>query len=607
MFQNFTSSSQTAKGPERLAALRDEMRKEHVTAFLVPHADEHQNEYLPKRAERLAWLTGFTGSAGFCIATLDKAAVFSDGRYTVQLSEQIDASSFAAENSVTTPPSKWIEEHMGMQDVISYDPWLMTPNQIKTFEAAAKKANCSLQTIDNLIDRIWKDQPAKPLGTVSLHDVKYAGKTAEEKIAEVQKIIAEKECDFTLLTDPASLAWLFNIRGNDVIHNPLALGFAIVPAKGKPQIFIEAEKLSNEIKAYLSNIATQHEPENLGAELQRRSANTTVLCDMDRISVALIKTIEEVKGKIVKGRDPVILPRAIKNETELNGARSAHIRDGVAMVKFLCWLDTQKPGTINEIDAATKLEAIRLENAKAMGSELKEISFDTISAAGPHAALPHYRVNETSNRTLNDGEIYLVDSGGQYNDGTTDITRTITIGKPPQEAVSDFTLVLKGHIAIDKARFPKGTRGIDLDILARNALWQNGKDYAHGTGHGIGSYMNVHEGPQGIHRRSMEVLQPGMILSNEPGYYIEGHYGIRIENLVIVTELEDVGGNIQTHRFENITWTPMDKRLIDPSLLTTIEIDWVNQYHADVFEKLSAHLDKATFEWLKQATNPIYS
>lgn len=494
---------------------------------------------------------------------------------------------------------------MGAEDVIAYDPWLMTPNQIKTFEKAAQKANCKLQATDNLIDRIWHDQPAKPMGKVALHEVKYAGKSAKDKIAEIQKLIVEKECDFTLLTDPASLAWLFNIRGNDVIHNPLALGYAIVPAKGKPSIFIEEEKLNSEIKGYLSDITTQFEPENLITELQKLSANATILCDMDRVSVALTNIIEASKGNIIKGRDPVVLPRAMKNETELEGARNAHIRDGVAMVKFLSWLDVQKPDTITEIDAAKKLEAIRIENAKAMGSELKEISFDTISAAGPHAALPHYRVNETSNRMLREGEIYLVDSGGQYNDGTTDITRTITIGAAPQEAVTDFTLVLKGHIAIDKARFPKGTRGIDLDALARYALWQHGKDYAHGTGHGIGSYMNVHEGPQGIHRRAMEVLQPGMIISNEPGYYIEGKYGIRIENLVIVTELEDIGGNIETHRFENITWTPMDKRLIDPSLLTQEEKDWVDDYHAKVLEKLSPHLEGEALEWLKKATDSI--
>jgi len=605
MFQNFTSSSEKSKGKERLSALREEMRKENAAAFLVPHADEHQNEYLPERAERLAWLTGFTGSAGFCIATLDEAIVFADGRYTVQVNEQIDKSVFTAQSLISNPPSKWLEANMSETDIIAYDPWLITINQLKSFEKIAKKNNCTLKPVDNLIDRIWNDQPQKPMGTVKLHDLKHAGKSAADKITEIQKSIADKECDFTILTDPASLAWLFNIRGNDVVHNPLALGFAIIPAKSKPLLFMEVTKLDDHIKTALAEISTLHEPQNLESELANLATEKSALCDPDRISIALKQIIETSNGKIIHGRDPVVLPRAIKNEAELNGTRNAHIRDGVAMAKFLCWLDTQKAGSITEIDAAKRLESIRTENVKAMQSELKEISFDTISAAGPHAALPHYRVNEDSNRTIAAGEIYLVDSGGQYEDGTTDITRTIAIGTPKAETVTDFTLVLKGHIAIDQVCFPKGTRGIDLDVLARHALWQNGKDYAHGTGHGVGSYMNVHEGPQGIHRRAMEVLQPGMIISNEPGYYVEGSHGIRIENLVIVSELQDTGGNIETHRFENITWAPIDKRLIDKSLLSQNEINWLNHYHEQVLEKLAPHLEGETLNWLKEATAKI--
>ena len=603
MFQNFTTSSQRSSGPLRLKALREELRKENATAFLVPHADEHQNEYLPARAERLAWLTGFTGSAGFCIATLDKAIVFADGRYTVQVNEQIDKTSFTAESLIKTPPSKWLETNTGKNDTIAYDPWLIPINQLKAYEKAIKKSGAKLNPVDNLIDRIWNDQPEKPMGNVTLHDIKNAGKSASDKITQIQTSISEKNCNFTVLTDPASLAWLFNIRGNDVIHNPLALGFAIVPRSGKPLIFIEDQKLDAAVKSYLNKIAMLHEPEMLEVELGSLSKGKSVLCDPDRIPVALAKIIEDAKGTIIHGRDPVILPRAIKNEVEQNGTRNAHLRDGVAMAKFLCWLDNQTAGSITEIDAAKKLEVIRTENADAMQSLLKEISFDTISASGPHAALPHYRVNEESNLVLEDGSIYLVDSGGQYEDGTTDITRTIAIGKPSPEAVTDFTLVLKGHIAIDQARFPKGTRGIDLDVLARNALWQQGKDYAHGTGHGVGSYMNVHEGPQGIHRRAMEPLQPGMIISNEPGYYVEGEYGIRIENLVIVTEAKDIGGNIETHSFENITWAPIDKRLIDVSLLTQNELEWLNHYHAKVFEKISPHLEGDDLIWLKQATS----
>ncbi len=605
MFQSFISTSEGSAGKERLEKLRDEMRRENVTAFLVPHADEHQNEYLPERAERLAWLTGFTGSAGFCIVTLDQAIVFADGRYTVQVVEQIDAQSFTPESLVTNPPAKWLETNMGKSDIIAYDPWLITINQLKAYEKITKETGAKLKPVENLIDRVWSDQPQKPMGTVALHDIKFAGKSSTDKISEIQKAIKDKNCDYTVLTDPASLAWLFNIRGNDVIHNPLTLGFAIIPAIDASMIFIEGQKLDKTTKAYLSDISTLHEPDELGKILGSVSTKKSILCDPDRVPVALSTIIEKVGGKIVNGRDPVILPRAIKNETEIKGTRAAHIRDGVAMCKFLCWLDEQKPGSITEIDAAKKLEEIRTQNATDMGSDLKEISFDTISASGLHAALPHYRVNEESNRVLADGEIYLVDSGAQHNDGTTDITRTIAIGKQSQEAITDFTLVLKGHIAIDQARFPKGTRGIDLDVLARNALWQHGKDYAHGTGHGVGSYMNVHEGPQGIHRRSMEVLKPGMIISNEPGYYVEGQYGIRIENLIIVREAEDIGGNIETHSFENITWAPIDKRLIDRELLNQDEKRWLNDYHAKTYEKLSPYLTGNTLKWLENMTKKL--
>ena len=605
MFQNFASPSDNSNTLSRLSGLRDEMRQESITIFLIPHADEHQNEYLPKRAERLAWLTGFTGSAGFSIITQEHAIVFADGRYTVQVNEQIDKTAFTAESLIENPPSKWLQTNMSKDDVIAYDPWLITINQLKTYQKAAAASKSKLQATDNLIDRIWSDQPAEPMGTVTLHDIKYAGKSTEDKISQIQKIITRKKCDYTILTDPASLAWLFNIRGNDVVHNPLALGFAIVPANDKPLLFIDERKLNEKTQSYLENIASLYTPKELKTELLKVAKGKSALCDADRVAVALAEIIKDADGKIIHGRDPVVLPRAIKNETECNGTRNAHLRDGIAMTKFLCWLDEQTPNTVSEIDTAQKLEAIRAKNADAMQMPLKEISFDTISASGPHAALPHYRVNKDSNRMLGDGEIYLVDSGAQHDDGTTDITRTIAIGSPPKEAIIDFTLVLKGHIAIDQARFPKGTRGIDLDVLARNALWQHGKDYAHGTGHGVGSYMNVHEGPQGIHRRAMEPLQPGMIISNEPGYYVEGKYGIRIENLVLVSEAQDIGGNIETHTFENLTWAPIDKRLIDTSLLTQSEIDWLNQYHAQVFEKISPHLDEKTLIWLKIATAAI--
>jgi len=605
MFQSYKSSSETSKGPARLEALRAEMKAQGVTGFLIPHADEHQNEYLPERAERLAWLTGFTGSAGFCIAMLDKAVVFTDGRYTLQVKEQIDEEAFTAESLIDNPPPKWIENNTADKDIIAYDPWLTTISGLKRFEAAAKKSGATLKPVDNLIDAIWVDQPLTPVGAVTLHHEKFSGKSATQKITDIQKAVSDKGCDFTLLTDPASLAWLFNIRGSDVVHNPLALGFAIVQAESAPILFMESEKLSNNVWNALATLCKLNNPCEFLPTLKKLSKEKKALLDSNLVSAILGDTITEAGGNIVEGRDPVILPRAMKNPTELEGARQAHIRDGVAMCKFLCWLDAQTSDTITEIDAAQKLETTRAENAQTLGSKLKEISFDTISGSGPNGAIVHYRVTEESNRMLGDGELYLCDSGGQYDDGTTDITRTVAIGKPPAEAVIDFTLVLKGHIALALARFPKGTRGVDIDVLARNALWQHGKDYAHGTGHGVGSYMNVHEGPQSISKRGMEILQPGMIISNEPGFYVEGEYGIRIENLVIVSEVEETGGNIPTHVFETITLCPIDLRLVDIDLLSDSERTWLNAYHARVRDTLSPHLSGDALAWLDQATRSI--
>ncbi|MEM8650630.1 MAG: aminopeptidase P family protein [Pseudomonadota bacterium] len=605
MFQSFVSPSDSSKGPARLERLRAQMKAAGVTAFLVPHADEHQNEYLPERAERLAWLTGFTGSAGFAIITHEDAVVFVDGRYTLQAREQISADAFTSDSLIENPPAQWLETNLGKNDKVAYDPWLITVNQLKTYEKAAEKAGFSLIATDNLIDQVWDDQPPAPVKPVKVHPVDLAGKAAKDKISEIQSLISEKDCDYTILTDPASLCWLFNIRGSDMVHNPLPLGFAIVPAEGKPRIFMERAKLDAEVEAYLSELADIKQPDTLLETIATLAKDKTFLCDGNLTATAIADTIKQADGKIVNERDPVVLPRAIKNEVEQQGARNAHLRDGVAICKFLCWLDGQETASLDEIIIAQKLEQFRADNAKAMNSELVEISFDTISGSGPNGAIVHYRVNENTNRQLESGELYLCDSGGQYVDGTTDITRTVAIGPPPAEAIKDFTLVLKGHIAISLARFPKGTRGIDLDVLARIALWQNGKDYAHGTGHGIGSYLNVHEGPQGIHRRSMEPLVPGMIVSNEPGFYVEGSHGIRIENLEMVTPLEDTGGNIKTHAFETLTLAPIDLRLIDVALLTEAEVQWLNAYHARVFEEVSPHLSEVEKDWLGRVTRSV--
>ncbi|MEM7068154.1 MAG: aminopeptidase P family protein [Pseudomonadota bacterium] len=606
MFQSFKSTSNREAGPDRLRALRAAMKAEGVTVFLIPHADEHQNEYLPKRAERLAWLTGFNGSAGFAIATNKTCFVFVDGRYTLQVKEQVSLEHFSPESLIDLPPSKWLAENTDEGDVIGYDPWLMTLRQMKDFSKACEATGAKLKPIGNLIDVVWEDQPAAPINPISIHPVELAGQEAAEKIVQLQQAIREKDCDLAVLTDPASLAWTFNIRGSDVVHNPLPLGFAIIHTNDKPQLFLNDLKIDEDTRDYLEKLARLCDPTSLLDELNKLADGKSVLVDPNQVPVILSEAIENSNGKCVNGRDPVVLPRAIKNPVELEGARNAHIRDGVAVCKFLHWLDQQAPETVTEVSAAKKLEEFRSINASAMGTKLLEISFDTISGHGPNGAIVHYRVTEDTDRKFENNTLYLNDSGGQYEDGTTDITRTIAIGSPPGEAIVDFTLVLKGHIAIATARFPEGTRGVDIDILARNTLWQHGKDYAHGTGHGVGSYLNVHEGPQSISKRGMEPLKPGMIISNEPGYYSEGNYGIRIENLVIVNETEQLDcGNIETHSFETITLAPIDHRLIDISLLIEAERIWLNEYHQRVRETLIDYLEPAEQKWLEDMTSEL--
>ncbi len=606
MFQSFKTTSETEKGPERLKELRKQMRREKLTVFLVPYADEHQNEYLPAHAERLAWLTGFTGSAGFAVVTLKEAMVFVDGRYTLQVTEQVDRKAFTSESLIDTPPTRWIEKNTDGKDRIGYDPWLLTISQLKRFSSAAEKSGAKLVPVDNPIDRIWADQPLPPKGEVSVFPIRHAGKSAAEKIDEIQKEIKLIGADLCLLTDPASLAWLYNIRGSDMPHNPIPLGYSLVPARGKPVIFMDTEKIDSKTREHLKSVSSLAAPDKLVPRLETKSSGKRVLCDPNLVSSHLANVIAKAGGEIVEARDPVVLPRALKNRTELDGARMSHVRDGVAMARFLHWADEQDPVDHTEISFAMQLERFRRETAKKMNSELVDISFATISGSGPNGALPHYRVTEKSNRRIDKNSLYLTDSGGQYPDGTTDITRTIAIGKPPAAAIQNFTLVLKGHIAIATAVFPKGTRGIDLDPFARRALWEHGRDFAHGTGHGVGSHLNVHEGPQSISKRGMEELRPGMIISNEPGYYAKGKYGIRTENLVIVTEpVTFSGGDQPMLGFETITLAPIDLRLIDPKMLSGEEVNWLNAYHRRVFKTLAPHLGKAEKNWLKQATRKI--
>ncbi|GIL01042.1 MAG: Xaa-Pro aminopeptidase [Alphaproteobacteria bacterium] len=602
MFQTFDERSSPAAAAARIGRLREEMRREGLDAFLVPHADEHQSEYPPADAERLAWLTGFTGSAGFCIVTPDRAVLFVDGRYTLQARAQTDPGLIEIDNLIDHPPSAWLEANATAGMKVGFDPWLVTIEQKKRFTRALAKRDAALVPAANLIDRIWTDRPARPSGRVSLHPIEFAGRPAPEKLDELSRAVAEAGADHCVLTDPASVAWAFNIRGDDVRHIPVALAFALISAEGQPVLFIDAAKPDDAARAALGAICRLADPATLLGEIAGIAHGRKFLCDRALVASAIERCIADHGGIVVAGDDPVAMRRAVKNEAEIVGMRAAHLRDGVAVSRFLAWLDRQPPGILDEIGAAVRLEAIRAETAAQMNSELKDLSFDTISAAGAHGAIVHYRVTTATNAPLAADTLYLVDSGAQFVDGTTDITRTVAIGRPPAGAREDFTLVLKGHIAIANARFPQGTRGIDIDAFARRPLWDRGRDYAHGTGHGIGAYLSVHEGPASISRRGLVALKAGMILSNEPGFYREGAYGIRIENLVLVRDCADFERFLE---FETLTLAPIDRRLIDAGLLSPDEVAWLDAYHARVRTALSAHLDENDRAWLAAACAPL--
>ncbi|MBV2143918.1 aminopeptidase P family protein [Falsochrobactrum sp. TDYN1] len=606
-FQTFDVTTDPANGAPRVAKLREKLTEQGLDGFLVPRADEHQGEYVPPRAQRLGWLTGFTGSAGAALILRDRAYIFVDGRYELQVRNQTDPAIFSYESLISNPPASWLEEH-GRGLTIGFDPWLHTITEARALRDALEKQGGKLVPVaQNLVDMIWDDQPEAPLAPVTIQPARFSGQEAEDKIEEMRKAIAATGADTTVLTDPSSVAWIFNIRGKDVSNTPLPLSFAIIAAKGEPELFIDERKLAIEPRAYLTQLASLSQPSSLENHLKERAAaGETILLDPALAAEKLRLIVEDAGGRLVEGKDPARLPRAIKNKAELDGSRAAHERDGVAMVNFLSWIDAQKPGTVDEIKAAQQLEESRDKAGRDFQMPLEDISFDTISGAGPNGAIIHYRANTATNRTLADGELFLIDSGAQYRDGTTDITRTIPVGHIAPETIRSFTLVLKGMIAISTARFPKGTRGQDIDVLARIALWKQGFDYAHGTGHGVGSYLSVHEGPQNLSRRGVQELLPGMILSNEPGYYKPGSFGIRIENLIIVTEPEvPEGGDIPMMGFETLTFCPIDRRLIDKSLLTQEEIDWLDNYHACVRRKLSGHLKDAEQKWLEAATAPL--
>lgn len=609
-FQTFEASSDPSVGPPRIAELRQWMTSHGLDAVLVPRSDEHQGEYVAPSSERLRWLTGFTGSAGAALILRDRAVIFVDGRYTVQVRQQVDLDTFTVASLVETPPPAWIEANLGQKLRIGIDPWLHTISEVEALQNAAHKIDSEIVALDgNPINEIWQDRPKPPLGRVEIQPNELAGELARSKIKRLGEAIARQGATHAALTDPSSLAWTFNIRGSDVPHTPLALGFAILPAEGEPLVFLDKRKLPIAPEAYLTQLSTLKAPGEFEAELIRLAkSGARVALDPALAADRLRTLVEDNGGEVILAADPARLPRATKNEAEISGARAAHRRDGAAMVRYLAWLDEQKPGTIDEITAVNRLEACRRQAGEETQMPLKDISFDTISGAGPNGAIIHYRVTTPTNRVLGGNELFLIDSGGQYQDGTTDITRTIAIGKPTDEMRQRFTLVLKGLIAISLARFPAGTRGCDIDAFARQALWQHGLDYLHGTGHGVGAYLAVHEGPQRIAKTGTEKLLAGMILSNEPGYYKEGAYGIRSENLIVVRPAEPVsGGEIDMHSFETLTYVPFDRRLIVPELLNPMELAWLNAYHQQVLQEIGPMVDGATLKWLETATAPIHT
>lgn len=607
MFQSYEIKSDKSYGTKHVPVLRDRLKALGLDGFIVPHADEYQNEYLPACGERLKWISGFTGSAGAAVIMMDRAAIFVDGRYTIQVKAQVDHDLFEFEDLVKDPPSAWIEKNVPSGARLGYDPWLHGVDAVNQYKAAAKRAGFELVSLGtNPIDECWEGRPEKPLAKINPHGTEFAGQSSEEKRLEIGELLGKRKADAVVIAQPASIAWLLNIRGGDVSHSPLPLSRVVLNSDGTAGLFVDEHKVTPALKAHLGNSITIRNEEDLGDTLvELGKAGKTVEADAATAPAWVFERLKDAGATVKRVSDPCVLPRAKKNKVERQGARQAHIRDGVAMTKFLCWLENTGPsGEHDEISVAKKLEEFRCESA-----ELKDISFTTISAVGPNAAFPHYSVDTSSNRKLEMNGIYLVDSGGQYPDGTTDITRTVVIGTPSGEMKDRFTRVLKGHIGISSCRFPAGTAGGQLDILARHALWQAGFNFNHGTGHGVGSYLGVHEGPHSIaaHKKAMDApLAEGMIVSNEPGYYKEGHYGIRIENLILVTAAEVIdGGDAPMHGFENLTLCPIDLNLVDKAIMSDEEIAWLNDYHAEVRKVIGPLVEGQVKAWLENATRAI--
>jgi Xaa-Pro aminopeptidase len=597
-FQSFEEKSDPSQVAPRLKALRAAMQWAHVDAFLIPRADAHRGESVPASEARLAYITGFTGSAGMAVVGMKKAGLFVDSRYTLQAPAQTDTTKVTVHEITQGGVSPDIKLYVPKGGTLAYDPWLHTPGEVR--DITEKLAgHAKVVPHDNLVDAVWADRPAPPVSPIEFLGHNRAGKTAEEKVSYIRDVLAAEPADAAVLTLPESICWLFNMRGRDVPNTPFVLGFAIVPKKGLPTLYLDKAKITPEIEKALEGIAKVEKAKSLTKALEKLGAGKkAVIVDPQSAPAAVAETLRHAGATVVEKRDPVLGPKARKNEAELAGMREAHKLDGVAMAKFLHWFDEEAPkGELTEIGIVTALEAFRREEESCV-----DASFDTISGAGPNGAIVHYRVTKKTDRKLNAGELMLVDSGAQYLSGTTDITRTMATGEATAEQKDRYTRVLKGMIAISTARFPRGTTGAQIDILARQFLWQDGVTYNHGTGHGVGAFLGVHEGPVGISVRYTTPFEAGNILSNEPGYYKAGEYGIRIENLIVVKDAEAYPGYFE---FETLTLAPIDTRLIDLALLTDAERDWLNAFHARVWNEIGPRVQGAVKDWLKAATAAI--
>ncbi len=596
MFQSFEVTSRPEQGPPRLEALRAEMRRAGLDGFLVPRADAHQGEYVAPHDERLSWLTGFTGSAGFCAALMDKAGVFIDGRYRTQVKTQV-APVYTPVAWPEVSLAAWLRAELPSGGVVGFDPWLHAVGQIEPLEADLKGSGIEMRRSANLVDRIWQDQPAAPMTPAKVHPLQFAGESHAAKAARLAQSLRDKGESAAVITLPDALCWLLNIRGADIARNPVMHGFAVLHGSARIDLYVAPEKVAD-LGDHFGDAVTLRPPEALLNDL--RAQPGPVRLDKSSVPVAVA---DAVGDRAVWGDDPCALPKACKNDAEIAGSAAAHLRDGAALVEVLAWLDQQPPGTLSESQVVARLEASRRRD-----NALQDISFETICGTGPNGAIMHYRVTKDTDSTLENGHLLVLDLGGQYLDGTTDITRTVAIGAAPLEAKQAFTRVLSGMIAMSRLRWPQGLAGRDIEAIGRLPLWMAGQDFDHGLGHGVGAYLSVHEGPQRLSKISTVPLQPGMILSNEPGYYREGAFGIRLENLLVVRTAPDLPGGDPQRRmlhWETLSFAPIDTRLILPDMMDDAARDWLNAYHSDVAEKIGPRLSRAAKLWLDAATAPI--